>query len=1232
MKGLRLALYGLLLGLALILAALAALLGTGAGSRWLLERVPGLQVEDFSGRLAGTWQAERLDWRQGERRVELSDVEFAWRPSCLLGLSLCVDRLVAAQVSLELPPGEEEAPAGGPPQLPELQLPLQIRLAEARVGRLLLNGSEQGQDLLLSAQWTAEGLRIDRLEARRDDLRLDLQGQLVPSGAWPLTAGGSLRLPAPEGQSWDLDLRVEGDLQGSLSVQANSQGYLGGRLSGALRPLAEHVPASLTLTADGFKAAAGLPDTLRLQRLELSLDGDLQEGYALKGDASLPGEGGDVALALRGRVTAEGAELERLRLDAGGKQRVDLAGRLDWREGLAGELRIAWRDFPWRRLYPAIEEPPVSLRRLDGELSYRDGGYLGNFAAALEGPAGPFTLASPLSGDLTQLHLPQLQLVAGQGRAQGVLGLRFADGIGWNADLQLSEFDPAYWLAELGGRLGGPLKSQGSLRDGRLQLDASVDLSGQLRGQRARLLLEAKGADDAWELAKLDLALGTNRIQGSGQLDERLRGRLELAMPQFGQLWPGLQGSANGRLELAGSLAAPQGRLDLNGRRLRLGDRRLDSLTLAGNLDAAQRGRVTLDAGGIQFGATSLGRLQVLGQGDRRTQSLTLDLDGPELELALALDGRLEELARGWNWRGRLSRGEVRSRGQDWRLQEPARLERLASGRVNLGAHCWRSGSASLCGEDQRLLPDPSLNYRLRNFPLESLAALWPQGFAWQGRLNGDLQLELPDAGPRGQIRLDAGNGVLRLRERDRWQEFPYRELLLDSRLQPSRIDVRLAFAGERLGELEVNAQIDPRGRDKPLSGQFALGGLELGVLRPFAAPVEELDGTLDGSGTLRGTLLQPQVNGRLQLRDGLVAGSELPVRIEDLALQAQIAGDSLRLNGGWRSGEHGRGSLDGTLDWRQVPELNLRIRGSRLPVTVQPYAELEVEPDLQVRLVGGAADRQLAVSGKLGVPRGAITLRELPASTVRVSEDAVVAGREVKPRSQLAIQMDIDVEVGRDRLTFSGFGLNAELAGQLHIGDNLDTRGELRLENGRYRAYGQRLDIRRARLLFIGPIDQPYLDIEAIRQVDDVVAGLRVAGNVLEPRTDVFSEPPMSQEQALSYLLLGRAPGSADGGDSNLLARAALGLGLAGSSSITGSLAENLGIEQFELGTQGSGSETSVVASGKLSDRLSLVYGVGVFEPVNSIALRYQLTRRLYLEAASGLASSLDIFYKRDF
>jgi translocation and assembly module TamB len=274
----------------------------------------------------------------------------------------------------------------------------------------------------------------------------------------------------------------------------------------------------------------------------------------------------------------------------------------------------------------------------------------------------------------------------------------------------------------------------------------------------------------------------------------------------------------------------------------------------------------------------------------------------------------------------------------------------------------------------------------------------------------------------------------------------------------------------------------------------------------------------------------------------------------------------------------------------------------------------------------------RLALAGTVAVPKGNIVVRDLPPSTVKVSNDAVIVGQQTEEgKAPLAVALDINVDVGQEKLTFNGFGLSANLVGRVHIGDDLDTRGELSLKEGRYAAYGQRLNIRRARLFFAGPIGQPYLDIEAVREVDDVVAGIRLSGSADQPTSEVFAEPAMSQEQALSYLVLGR-PLSTTGEDSNLLAQAALGLGLAGSSSLTGSVAKGLGIQDFQLDTAGSGDATNVVASGKITEKLSLRYGVGVFEPANTIALRYLLSKKVYVEVASGVASSLDVFYKRDF
>ncbi len=1226
MKRLLAAVALLVLGLALALALAAGyLLGSESGSRRLLGWVPGLTLEGFEGRFGGHWQAERLHWQQGEDSVRIEAPQLDWSPGCLLRLTLCIDLLATGDIDARFAPAPE-APASEPFSLPDLDLPLALRITQVQIGRLRIDGAEQLRQARLRAYWRDGALAIEELAVEREEADLRLSGQLQPTAGWPLELQGQATLRLVEDRPWQLDLQLDGQLRDELHLAVASSGYLAGQLGGSLRPLDQRLPARLQLELADFTAAPALPANLRLDAATLVAEGNLEDGYRLQGQGRFAGDGQPVELALAGLLRASGAEVERLELSAAEGQYLRLEGSADWHEVLRGEARLDWREFPWQRLYPLAEAPPVTLNRLTAELQYEAGNYLGHFDSALSGPAGPFTLASPLSGDLERVHLPQLQLEAGQGMAQGSLSLGFAEQLEWKTDLALRDLDPAYWVAELPGRLGGTLKGEGALQGEQLRASAALALDGELRRQPASLQLQAEGAGASWTVPTLALRVGDNRIRGEGRWAERLEANLQLQLERLAQLWPGLEGRASGALALAGTPTQPQGTLRLEATQLALQDKRLARLQLDGRLEQGERATLELAASSLRLGDTALGDLSLAARGTRERHTANLQLQGPQLALAMALDGGLQ----GQAWRGRLASALLEAGDQRWRLQSPAGIQRSAEGRLQLAAHCWVSGQASLCGSDQQLLPEPRLRYRLREFPLQSLATFFPEDFAWQGELNADLDLDLPAGGPNGSLRIDAGSGVLRMREGDAWHEFPYQALALDSRLLPERIDSELRFVGGELGELSLQARIDPRGERKPLDGQFRLDGLSLAAARPFLPMVERIEGRLSGSGQLAGSLLEPQVSGRLALRDGEISGNELPTSFESLQLDVAIDGQRMRFDGNWRSGEQGRGQLDGSLDWQAEPDLALRVRGQQLPIFVEPYAELEAAPDLQITLEG----QELLVSGKVRVPRGKITVRELPPSTVTVSEDAVIVGAEDEAAgTPLRLRMDVDVEVGQERLRFAGFGLTADLAGYLHVGDDLDTRGELQLNNGRYRAYGQRLTIRRARLLFTGPLAQPYLDIEAIRRVEahNVIAGLRISGSAQQPRVEVFSEPAMSQEQALSYLVLGR-PLGADSDDSNLLARAALGLGLAGSSSLTGGLANRLGIEDFQLDTEGSGNQTSVVASGQLTERLTLRYGVGVFEPSNTIGLRYRLTRRLFLEAASGLASSLDLFYRRDF
>lgn len=1215
---------------ALLLLALVAMLGLPAsesGSRWLLGRVPGLAVEDFRGRLLGDWTAAALRWQSGETRVQLESLKVVNRLACLREGALCLDELSAARLQFELPSAKEK-PGSASISLPEIRLPLALRIARLQLGSLAVNGSEQLHDLALSASIDRRGLQLAAADLQRPGLRLSVSElSLQPHGDWPLRARAQLQLPPVDERPWQLDLELEGLLLQRLELVAHSQGYLQGRLSGWLIPLAEGLPLALELEASDYRPLASLPSTLEFKSLVLKAAGNLRNGSVVEGQATLAGQDQPVAVELHGTVNAGGGQIGQLRLQDGAGERLELSGRLDWREAFAADLKLQGGAFAWQQLYP---QPNVALelQQLQAAFQYAGRRYQGDVDLRLKGSAGPLRLRTPLHGDHGQLQLPSLRLDAGKGRAEGELALDFAEAFAWQTRLQLADLDPAYWRKDLPGRIGGKLASTGRLQDGQLQVDADWDLGGQLRRQPLTLKGRLHGEQAHWQLPELALRLGDNRIDGQGEWNGQLAGALKIALPRLDQLWPGLRGQLEGTLKLAGTAQAPQGTLALLGEHLGYGEQALAGLRLAASVDARQRGQLQLEGRGLRSGDSDYGQLELSGAGTLARHQFELKLAGEPLRLALALSGGLNS---GRDWRGSLERGDLTVAGLDWRLQQPARLERTAAGRVSLGAHCWLSDQASLCADAQRLQPDPQLRVRLRDFDLARLAGALPDDFTLAGQLSGDLHLDLPaSGGPRGEINLDAGSGQLRLRVQESadgtWQEIPYQTLRFTSRLQPKRIDSELQLTGPTLGTLALQASIDPLPAARPLTGSFRLDGLDLALIRPFVHQVERIEGRIDGRGRLSGSLLAPVVDGRVTLRDGRLGGGELPLSFEALQLGMDIRGQQAQLDGSWRSGEKGSGTVAGSLSWVGEPQMDLQIRGSRLPVLIEPYASIEVEPDLELSL----RERQFSLGGKLAIPRGQIKVRELPAQAVNLSDDVQIVGEQPAAAGMPGLRMDLSLVIGEERLRFSGFGLTADLKGKLRIKDNLESRGTLQLENGRYRAYGQRLTLRRARLLFAGPIDEPLLDIEAIRTVDEVVAGLRLTGRADAPVSEVFSEPAMSQEQALSYLVLGHAPDTS--GEQNMVSQASLALGLAGGAPVAGALAERLGIKDFLLGSEGSGADSSVVASGYFSDRLSLRYGVGVFEPGQIFALRYELSKKLYLEAASGLASSLDIFYKKDF
>lgn len=1235
---------GLVLLLAVIIGGLLAALHSETGTAWVLKQIPGLETVEAEGSLLGEWQAAELHWHGFGVTLALTRPYVDWSPTCLFGRRLCVEALRTEAIDLAVvSEGDSAGTSSGPIELPVVRLPLTLEIREVALGTFDFNGTRIWETLLLKAQGSGTDWHLETLQVEREDLQAAVSGRFDTRGDWPLALDLALVLPPPYGDHWQVDGTLSGSVR-NLRLSLVSRGYLDARLEALLGALDPALPARVTLTTEHFLATETLPRTLALNDVRIGLDGNLNRGYELQTEATLPGEPEAVAVQVRGRITAAALENLRLALSAPGPAGepglLEVAGQVSWQEGLQAAADIRLDHFPWFYLLPDMEAPPVSLERLQASLRYDDEQYEASLTAAVDGPQGEAELETEVHGDLEQVTLNGLRITTGAGSLTGSARVGFAGPVSWQAELALNEFNPGYWLPEAEASISGDLQTEGTLTetpDGGWRPD--VLLGWNLNGEwqtapltsEGRLTGEEVGGSQRWTLGELTATVGDNRLAGQGHYDGRFEAELTLDVPDPDVLMPGLSGSLQSRVVASGDPAAPVGEWTLAARDLRWQKQlHISEVDLTAELLPELSLDSRLQVTNLVASGQRLEQLLVSLEGSLEQHRLELTAEHREVQAELAVTGSWQDGAGtggAAGWLGQIAEGvfDLPRQRQQWLLDQAAAIRFVPGQTLTLGSHCWRWQDSAFCSGEQTLLPDMQIALSLERFPTAALSPLLPETLRWRAELNGEVDVVMDEAGPRGSVHLAAGPGRVAVILESDWETLDYEVLDLTLDMVPDEAELGFRLQGDELGELTFSLTLDPAQESLPVAGNFSLTGFDLALVGGLL-DMEEISGSVHGEGRLEGPLMNPEVFGEVRLEDGYIVDPSIPLPMEQLQVLLSLNGRQAVLDGHWSSQGASQGHVDGALDWQDTPTLTLTLEGDRLPVTYEPYAHVEVSPALTVTF----ADGELAVSGRVAVPSGEIRVRELPESAVSVSGDEVIIGEETEPPMVRAFNMDVQVLVGEERVAFSGFGVTGNLEGALRVANDLDTRGTLQMVEGRYKAFGQELELRRARLVFVGPVAEPYLEIEAVRYADPVVAGIRLTGPASEPQIEVFSEPPMPQNEALSYVILGRPlHGQGEGGE---IERAALSLGLAQTSGVTRGIGEGLGIRDLTLGAEGSGDQASVVASGYLTDELSIRYGVGLFEPITTVALRYDLGRYFYVEAASGLASSIDLFYTRNF
>jgi translocation and assembly module TamB len=240
------------------------------------------------------------------------------------------------------------------------------------------------------------------------------------------------------------------------------------------------------------------------------------------------------------------------------------------------------------------------------------------------------------------------------------------------------------------------------------------------------------------------------------------------------------------------------------------------------------------------------------------------------------------------------------------------------------------------------------------------------------------------------------------------------------------------------------------------------------------------------------------------------------------------------------------------------------------------------------------------------------------------------VVGGEEEPASQADPKLYSKLRISfGDRVSFDGMGLRGNLTGNLLVTDEpgrpVTGSGRLGVVDGTYKAYGQDLTIERGYALFAdSPVDNPGLDVRAVREVEDVTVGIRVTGTLKKPQLGLFSTPAMSDNEVLTYLLTGRAPGESSGQSVGLSAA----LQAAGAGNLASEIGRQFGLEELRVETDGALDEASVVAGTYLSPRLYVQYVNELATRETKLRLRYDLTKSLQIQTETGQTQGVDLFY----
>ncbi|MBL0730402.1 translocation/assembly module TamB domain-containing protein [Piscinibacter sp. HJYY11] len=600
-----------------------------------------------------------------------------------------------------------------------------------------------------------------------------------------------------------------------------------------------------------------------------------------------------------------------------------------------------------------------------------------------------------------------------------------------------------------------------------------------------------------------------------------------------------------------------------------------------------------------------------------------------------------------WSWKGALQQIEVRTTqagsspllsardiGLELRGGPPMRAS-VSAGRADiLGAGLkwsridWEAGRGVVT---QQL----DMQAELEPIAVAPLLRRMDPNFGWGGDLviGGRVVLKQADTFTADVV-LERVRGDLTVTEESGTQALGLTDLRLGLDARDGVWNFTAGLAGQTLGVLggavvvRTSPQLAWPAVDAPVQGVLEAQVANLGTWGAWVPAGWRLDGRLNISATLGGRFNAFEYTGKMVGAGIGVRNMVEGVNVTDGQVDISLDGDTARINTFSARAGNGTVRIEGgaEIDKKRA---NIKLVADKFQLLGRVDRRIVVTGEATAALDG----ESVKSDGRFTVDEGLVDFTLL--SSPSLGDDVFVTGRRdapptTPPTGGDRVSLNLLVNLGNN-LRMRGLGIDTKLRGELRVSrpaGKWHLAGEVNAVEGKYANYGQNLEIDRGVIVFNGLPTDMRLDIEATRpNLDTVRVGVKITGPLFNLRTRIFSEPEMTMNEKMSWLILGRASDGLGKTDAALVQRAAFALlageGDGGPAAITKAFGiDELGLRQ----TEGDTRETVVSVGKQLSKRIFVAYEQNLTTSTGSFQVTYRIAQRFVMRLQSGLDRSVDL------